>query len=120
MKSEYPGPMDFFSMGLAFIGIGIAFLAINLSQKTDEIVKSLSNLNFDEKVAIIKSEIDAPRFERIKWDLLAISHIQEWASAEQKCNLQKTVDKYLERLSMDPENKQVVEEIKEIMKKIKV
>jgi hypothetical protein len=113
----------FVSCGLGLIAIGVAGIAIWVSLKTDELVHSLSDLNFDEKIAAITGYTkngDPSSLEQLKFDLEAVSHIQEYASPKQKYELHKIVDAYIEGLGPDDKNSKVVKDIREIMRKIEI
>jgi len=96
----------FASIGLGLIAIGIAVGAIWFSLKTDKLVKSLADLNFDEKIAAlegntmeIKLLINPHPWDDnipiltglIKNDFKAISNIRQYASDKKKEDLIRNI-----------------------------
>jgi hypothetical protein len=102
-----------------------------ISFKTDDLVKSLAYLNFDEKVAIIGTYINfigqeyyidekyKINIHRLKSDLSAVSHLQEDISQEEKEDLLKNINPYIESLILhidrfdDAQIKQDIKDIKD-------
>jgi len=131
-------PIDFISMGMSFIGFAIAFVALTIALKTDDAVKSLTYLNFDEKRAIIAAYINSLTPEhyhdrdfknnllRFESDILAVSRLQENILDEDKQMLIQFVNPHIELLRTNLENfedgevKTAVENIVQIKDRIVV
>ena len=109
--------------GLAIISFGIACYALGESLKTDKMVTSLANLNFDEKIAIITGQKNTINLflsqglevflsptnlnnfkdilHRFRWDFKAISRLQKYDSIDQKerDDLLEIVDEAIAKLT---------------------
>lgn len=126
---------DGFDRGMSVIAIGVAVLAIHFSLKTDELVKSLADLNFDEKIAAIIGYVKIIDFKnnnnfskdilhRLNWDFKAVSRLQKYASNEQKNELIKIIDSFIEHSKLneqyltDDEIRKDVEDIKKSRNKV--
>lgn len=106
-----------YDSGIGLIGVGVGFVAVSLSLKTDKLVKSIADLNFDEKIAAIKGyskEFNRHKIEdkneikkgldRLYWDLKAVSHLKKYASKEQKTELSDTVEAAIYPPRIDPDD----------------
>ena len=110
------GPIDFISIGMSFIGFAIAFVALTIAFKTDDTVKSLTYLNFDEKRAIIAAYINFLTPEhyhdsnfknnllRFESDILAVSRIQENILDEDKQLFIQFVNPHIKLLKTNLDN----------------
>jgi hypothetical protein len=115
--------------------IGISFLAFGLSLKTDALVSSLADLNFDEKIAAMIGYVNMllhpPNDEyfkncliRLRYDISALSHIQDRASYSQKQALKEKIIMRIKSTIQAKENdpdtdiRENIKEIKEFITKI--
>ncbi len=108
------------AIGLSLISIGIACHAVVISNKSDEKMIALTNLNFTEKHAMMQIYIqdfkrqDYNRAEQCKLDFEAAIEVKEWASPEKKEeyieDLIKLINTRLET-HIQEENIRTVEEI---------
>lgn len=87
----WEGP-KYIDEGVGVIAIGIGLWAFSFAIKTDGMVRALANLNFDEKIAVIKGQMGEPE-ERLKWDLKSLSHIEEFGSREEKEEIKRIKEK---------------------------
>lgn len=91
-------------VGFSIIGIDFSVVALGIAFRTDEMVKStdklvtaLADLNFDEKIAAINGYMKKePDFERLTWDLEALSHIERYASPKQRNKLKNIKSTWIE------------------------
>ena len=120
---------------LGFIAIAISLIALAESMKTDELVSSLADLNFDGKMASISTyirelmlttdvSISINLLFRLRYDLSAITRIQSQLSSEQKDVLKDSIiEQHVKIIIRDkdnnpnthPEEKNHINEIKKSM-----
>jgi len=79
------------SIGLGIISIVISLIAICISKKSDQRIKALANLEFDEKLAVMASHSEKIKTNKslgfigtIKNDFSAVSNLQKYADHKKK------------------------------------
>jgi len=82
--------LGFFDAGLGFLSVSFGLIALGLAHKSDHVMRSIANLEFAEKGALIslhegpfKDGFLAGAYQRVSWNLLAITAIAQWTPGEQ-------------------------------------
>lgn len=89
---------EIISIAIAIMGLVISVVAVVIAWRSEKKMKAIANLHFDEKLAVMASSLDAvysgqdPPIARIKYDLRAVSTLQEYADIKKKEDL---IKKYL-------------------------
>ena len=72
----------------------LAFVAITLSMRSNRIIASLGNLEYDEKLAVMSGHVrnvrdddDVALIRKIKHDFMAVSNLKRYASSQKKEDL---------------------------------
>ncbi|MCZ7399173.1 MAG: hypothetical protein O8C62_05740 [Candidatus Methanoperedens sp.] len=88
-----------FSLMLGILSFAISIIAIGITIKSDRMMKSIANLEYDEKLAImashsekIKTDKSLGFLERIKNDFSAVSNLQVYANSKRK---EKLIEDYI-------------------------
>ncbi len=87
------------SLVLGILSLAISIIAIGIAIKSDRMMKSIANLEYDEKLAImashsekIKTDKSLGFIERIKNDFSAVSNLQVYANSKRK---EKLIEDYI-------------------------
>jgi hypothetical protein len=87
------------SLILGILSLVISIIAIGIAIKSDRMMKSIANLEYDEKLAImashserIKTDKTLGSIERVKNDFSAVSHLQKYADSTRK---EKLIEDYI-------------------------
>jgi len=90
----------FIGSGAGITSIGIAFLGAWMGRKSDNKMKAIANLEFDEKGAMMEeyeaffsNNFDKGKFERFRWDLEAIAHVAKWAAKDKRDRVSESVNR---------------------------
>jgi len=87
---------DVVNFGAAAIGIGIAFLGLDIARESDDKMKAIANLQFDDKVVAMEDYMDGfsdksfdskllePEYKKFIWNLRAMAHVARWADKERR------------------------------------
>ena len=84
--------MNFFAFGLGFLALGIAL-------RSDVAIRSVADLEWDEKLAVISqytSQIESgkhPNAKGLYYDLRAISHLRRWVGKPERRELRQGLDR---------------------------
>jgi len=88
--------MELLSAGLGILSFIISIFAIKIAKKSDQMMRAIANLEYDEKLAImadhsekIKNDKSSGYIERIKNDFSAVSNLQKYADEKKKEKLIK-------------------------------
>ena len=91
--------MELLSVGLGMLSFIISIIAIVIATKSDQKMKAIVNLEYDEKLAImashserIKTDKSLGSIERIKNDFSAVSNLQKYADDKKK---EKLIEDYI-------------------------
>ena len=88
---------DVVNFGAGAISIGIAFLGLDIARESDNKMKAIANLQFDEKVVAMENYMDEfsepsfdakllePEYKKFLWDLRAMAHVARWVDKERRC-----------------------------------
>jgi len=78
-------------VGLGIVALIASAIAIGIAIKSDRVIKAISNLSFDEKIAmmgiyLIKTKTDTSRgiIERIRNDFSAVSNLKDYTASDRK------------------------------------
>jgi len=91
--------MELLSAGLGILSFIISIFAIKIAKKSDQMMRAIANLEYDEKLAImashserIKNDKSSGYIERIKNDFSAVSNLQKYADEKKK---EKLIEDYI-------------------------
>lgn len=96
-KAEGGSPMtpENVALALGVMSLLISVVALGIAIRSDQRMKALSNLHFQEKLAVFASYLPAverdrsslPLAERMRNDLAAVSHLKTYASRDEQSKL---------------------------------
>lgn len=113
-------PTDFISIGMSFVGFAIAFVALKIAVITDDSVRSLTYLSFDEKRAILSSYLNLLSREhyhdadfknnllRFESDILAVSRLKDHIREEDIQLFLQFINPHIKSLS---DNQEIFEDV---------
>jgi len=111
--------------GAGITGLGVGFLAAWMGRKSDNKMKAIANLEFDEKAAMLEGyeaffskNFDKGKFERFRWDLEAIAHVAKWAAKDKRDRVSESVNRIAGTISSSV-TKDSLDRIKWLSSKIK-
>lgn len=111
--------------GAGIAAIGVGFLGAWIAQKSDDKMRAIANLEFDEKGAMMEEyeaffskNFDKVKFERFRWDLEAIAHVAKWAAKDKRGRVSESVDRIAAPLGSSV-TKDSLDRIKWLSSKIK-
>jgi hypothetical protein len=93
--------IDLWALGIGFISAALGFIGLEMGEKSNERMRAMADLEFDEKIAVLANGLDDP--EGIFYDVRAACHLARWASDEQKRELRAQVDAYRKRIKSSPD-----------------
>ena len=91
---------------IACVSLIIALIALCIASKSEDRMKALTALNFDEKMAMMAKYKDDSRLDPFYYDFRAISHLRCWADPKEKRELiEKVIDIIKDAQNKDTEGK---------------
>ena len=100
-----------FNTGIATLSLGLGLIALGRGTKSEEQMRALANLQFDEKVVAMENYMDEfseptfssaslePEYRKFMWDLRAMTHVARWADETRRREARERLDRIRKHLA---------------------
>lgn len=98
-------------VGVGIIGVGVGFLGMWIAQGSENKMRAMANLEFDEKVVAMENYMDEfsepafsvdnlqSEYRKFVWDLRATTHVARWADEKRRIEARQRLDRIMGRLT---------------------
>jgi hypothetical protein len=111
LTSDLSLKLGFLAVGIGIVSIGVGGLGMWIARESDDKMKALANLEFDEKVVAMENYLDEfaeptftsnalePEYKKFLWDLRAATHVARWADDNKRREARQRLDKIIGHLT---------------------